>query len=131
SRAMRPAFPRGVVAVTLVPLLMAEFPSLLRLVFAEFRAVAIHHELLLMMVAQTIPLGSLVLPFRIFTPVSGSVPSGSVFIGPVVRLSRGVVVGGRRRCVVAWAIAAADLDGKASLRERRAARDKHKANQEL
>jgi hypothetical protein len=34
---MRPAFTRGIVAVTLVPLLMAEFPSLLRLVFAEFR----------------------------------------------------------------------------------------------
>src|SRR5215472_6624915 len=127
---MRPAFTRGVVAVTLVPLLMAEFPSLVRLVFAEFRAVAIHHELLLMMVAQTIPFGSLVLPFRIFTPVSGSAPSGSVFMGPVVRLGRGVVIGGRR-CIVAPAIAAADLDGKASLRERRAARDKHKANQKL
>src|SRR5215470_6646174 len=119
---MRPAFTRGVVAVTLVPLLMAEFPLLLRLVLAELRAVAVYQVLLLLMVSQAVPFGTLVLPLGIFTPVSGPAPAGSVAIGPI----RSGRVVSRRRCIVARAVAAADPDGKTSLRERGGAREKHK-----
>src|SRR5262249_13389772 len=110
SRAMRPAFARGRVAVTLVPLFMPEFVSFLRLVFTELRAVPIHLESLLMMVAQTVPFGALVLPFGTLTPISRAAPTGS--IGPVIGLSGSIVH--RRRCIVARAVAAANLDGKAS-----------------
>src|SRR5215471_13902463 len=123
---MRPTFTRGVVAVTLVPLLVAEFQLLLRLVFAEFRAVAVHHALLLVVLAQTVPFGALVLPLGIFAPISGA-PTGSVAIRPVVRLSGSVING--RRCVVARTIAAADSNGKTSLRKRRGAREKRKSDQ--
>src|SRR5215472_8598576 len=104
---MRPAFTRGGVAVTLVPLFMAEFVALLRLVFTELRAVAIHLEFLLMMVAQTVPFGALVLPLAIFSPISGAAPTGS--IGPVKGLRRSIIH--RRRCIVARAVATADPDG--------------------
>src|SRR5262245_26029756 len=126
---MRPAFARGVVAVTLMPLLMTELPALLRLVFAELRAVPVHLELLLMMVAQTIPFGALVLSFGIFTPITAAAPPGSVAMGAVIRLSRSIVH--RRWCIIAWAVAAANPDGKASLRECRAARQKHKRDQKF
>src|SRR5689334_2376568 len=110
---MGPSITRGVVTVTLVPLLMAEFPSLLRLVFAELRAVAVHHELVLMMVTHAIPFGALMLPLGISTPISGTAPTGSVAIGSIGLSGR---VGHGRRCIIARAIAAANPDGRASLR---------------
>src|SRR5215472_1312703 len=125
---MRATFTRGVIAVTLVPLLMAEFIPLLRLVFAKLRAVAIHLEFFLMMVAQAVPFGTLVLSLRIFTPISGASPAGSIAIA-VIRLSGRVI--GRGRRIVARAVAAADSDGKTCLRERRAAREKYRGNQEF
>src|SRR5262249_13104572 len=83
---------------------------------------------LFMVIAQTIPFGTLMLPLGIFTPISGAAPAGSVAIGSVViRLS------GRRvhgcGCIVTRAVAAADPDGKTGLRKRRGAREKHKSDQ--
>src|SRR5262249_43326598 len=108
SRAMRPAITGRVVAVTLVPLFMTEFLSFLGLVFTQLGAVTVHLELLLVMVAQTVPFGALVLSLRIFTPISGAAPARSVAIGWIVGPSGRVVH--RRRCIVARAIAAAELD---------------------
>src|SRR5262249_18596193 len=90
-RAMCRPVTGAVIAVALVPLLVPEFPALLCLVFKELRAVAVHHALLFVMLAQAIPFGSLMLPFGIFTPISGAAPGLSVAIGTIVRLSGGVV----------------------------------------
>src|SRR5262249_7087288 len=77
-----------VVSVPLVPLLVAELPALLGLVFPQFRAIAVHVSLALLMVAQSTPFGSLVLPDGIFPPISGPAPSWTV---GTVRASRAII----------------------------------------
>src|SRR5262245_4374028 len=116
---------RSVVAsIPLTPLLVTELPSLLALVFPQFRAIAVHVSLTLLMVAQAIPFGSSVLPVGIFSPIPGTAPSRP--IGPVrVRESRAGVC---RRRIGARAVTA-NLDRETSLCERRRAGHHHQENQ--
>lgn len=72
--AMRWTVSRVIISVSLVPLLMPEFPLLLRVMFAQFRAVPINKSLALLVVVETIPFGPFVLYFGIFTPISSATP---------------------------------------------------------
>ena len=69
------------ISVALVPLLVAELPPLLLLMFPQFRAVPIAEALALVVVVKTIPFSSLMLSLRVFTPISGPIPGATE--GPV------------------------------------------------
>src|SRR5262249_16904131 len=83
-RAVRPV----VVAVALVPLLLAELPAFLRLMLAQLLTVAVHVPLVLLVIAQATPFGSLVRSGRIFAPISGAAP---VIVSVRVRTRRNVI----------------------------------------
>src|SRR5262245_29218181 len=117
---------RGVVvSVPLVPLLVAELPPLLGLVFPQFRAIAVHVSLALLMVAQAIPFGSSVLPVGIFPPIPGAAPGGT--IGPVHVGDSRAIVNWRGR-IIPLAVTA-NLDRETSLCECRGAGNHHQENQ--
>lgn len=73
-----------VVAVPLVPLLVAELPALLILVLPQFLAISVHLALFLVMVAQALPLGSPVLSVRVFTPIAGATGIIAAAVGTVL-----------------------------------------------
>jgi hypothetical protein len=94
------------ISISLVPLLVPEFPPLLRLVLPQFGAVAFHKSLSLLVVVQTIPFGPFVLPLGIFTPISSatavvsSAPAIISSVPPVRIIAPGAVHIGATRAIV-------------------------------
>jgi hypothetical protein len=62
------------ISVALVPLLVPELPLFLGLMFPQFRAIPIDVSLALLVIVETIPLGSFMLSLGVFTPISGTTP---------------------------------------------------------
>src|SRR5262245_26814877 len=112
-----------VVAVPLVPLFVAQFVSLLRLVLPELIAVAVQVSFFLLVVAQSAPFRAAMRAVRVHAPVARAavgrsvpvpLPGGAIHVA-VVRAGRAVAVAISR--------AAADPDREPGLSERRSARE--------
>jgi hypothetical protein len=107
---MRGTIRSVVVSVPLVPLLVAELPPLLGLVFPQFGTIPVHVLLALLIVAQAIPFGSSVLPVAILHPISSA--AGTV---GTVAASRAIVY---RRARIIPRTVTTNLDRETSLCER-------------
>jgi hypothetical protein len=116
---MRGTIRSVVVSIPLVPLLVTELPTLLRLVFPQFPAITVHVSLALLVVVQAMPFGSSVLSVGVFTPIPGTAPAGTI---GTLGASRTIVY---RRWRIISRTVTANSDRKTSLRKRRASGDYH------